>query len=1553
MRKALQRCRQTGRSRLLSLLLCFALLAALLPPQTLTAFASADLERVTVTCEGEPAQALQLAQNEKSRLQATCTPALPQTTYQWQILAEIDSDLWVNIYDGTDRTLSLSYALLSSLLDESGSAYVRCVCTAGGNSVFSAPVCVTVSFSAPTAPAGEEVVRGARYAAAPRAPVRTPRSDPEYVDISINYLDAISGQPIYTGFTAQIQYGTAYTNTVISPTYLGYAPYYNHDNPAVTVPETGPVDAYDDATVILLNLPASYNRPSYTVNIYYKAIDVPYAVRYYFQNINDDLYTEDVGLYRISAAKTGTIISNTDLEVPDPDKTRGFTKLYHYPESVAADGSTVFQCYYDRNYYMLKFDMDGGYGTEPLYARYNTPFVVNQPTRHGYVFIGWDDITNGTGDGVADALPGTIPDENRTYKALWQTVNTTYSTVYWLQNADDDEYSYIGSVKNNAQSGTTVSGLNNLTATTVLCGSNHTHTTACYPEGFAHYVYSHADADVLVHGDGSTVVNVYYNRKQYTLRFYYAREKNGAYQIVGGTTYDFGNINKPRPSPYTIEKLLAAVPNSQWGGIRALPTIKAAYADKYVTGTLTASNGYTYHYLDVVGRYNANLADLWPGEAFEPIQVSETHTQNGASGNMGSGQWGNYAYLAGWNGEFKVKYTKEFSNSTIKGMFQKLGEYVLYDSVEGSSDIVNFLGFFNNGANISWSVPRQWIYELYLPVLPGEATDLTYNGVNYRLYKSIDTSDNNTTLADQTQPTLHGFVANGKRRIENGQLPDRRFSYTAQFFYARQSFSLTLHNYNDVLSHTYLPYQTGLDEHCNISPPYPSTLEQNAYTFGGWYYSPGCFDGSEYAAGDTMPAKDVGLYAKWTPVSHTLRFFRTYDDMLAFEETGSVAGLIETRTVTHGNVLGSIPNPVDTSGFDYTFAGWFYMKTGNKTAYTPLDMPVTRDMNVFADWGSHSAQPYRIHYALQQSETAPAVLALLSEAAQGTPEDNRTYEVSVAGEAQQYVYLASDGKYHRLIAPDTSGFAYQGNTRTFFPKAGEPLNQLYPAYNDGYFPTLASHSITVEYEENKEDPRHNVFTFTYVHAVDITYRVEYRYLETGLLIDSAPGGGSLQKTSSKAVVTERFAVITDYIPDAFYKRLILSVIEDEHGNYVGSPDNVVTFYYSKNTQNAFYAVHHMLQKLGTDDESLVVDSDGNYINYTESDAHTEGIGEIGSLHRIVPQSFSGFSVKDPGFIKGLGPISLLDAETDPHFNITIQQNGTELYIFYTRNPQNYRIYYLAYGTDISNLSSLSYDPNDPTHANGVLLPVESGVGRFGATVTATARPVGGMNCVSAVSQQLLLRANDTQNYLVFFYAPLQFTVEYRVWSRGGGSLDRTIEVVNGAAPFEGTTATPSAGYAFEGFYLDDACTMPVGDQGIVTGNKLVPQTLNLSPMPVSNVFYAKFTPLHGTLTIRRENTAADECNGKRIFVYKITCADDSDFVLYVSAPANGSVTITNLLSRTYTVEQQNGWSWRYTDTAQTVTVPPTGAGADVIFNDAPTRARWLSGNSGKKTNRKG
>ena len=82
--------------------------------------------------------------------------------------------------------------------------------------------------------------------------------------------------------------------------------------------------------------------------------------------------------------------------------------------------------------------------------------------------------------------------------------------------------------------------------------------------------------------------------------------------------------------------------------------------------------------------------------------------------------------------------------------------------------------------------------------------------------------------------------------------------------------------------------------------------------------------------------------------------------------------------------------------------------------------------------------------------------------------------------------------------------------------------------------------------------------------------------------------------------------------------------------------------------------------------------------------------------------------------------------------------------------------------------------------------------------------------------------------------------------------------------------------------------MPVDDQGTVTGGKLVPTTLNLDAMPKVNVFYAKFVPVLGSMTIERQNGTSDEGNGDRVFVYRITAADDPAFELYVSIKGNGS-----------------------------------------------------------------
>lgn len=1578
--RAKQNTAPTGFRRLVSLILCLCLFLSILPSGLMTtALAASGTDTapdsgaaVTVTHKGSAVDSLSLPQDERTTLTAVCASDVTDASYQWQILADVASELWVNIYDATEQSLALSCALLNSLANDTGSAYVRCRVTASGQTIDSNVVCVTAARTIPVETGAEDE---ADANAAPtgrvpalRAPARAPAAtSEEYVEITINYLDAVTRKSIYKSYQAQIEKGTGYTSTVISPAYLGYAPFYNTAAPSGTVTSA----ANDDATTIHLNIPTSYSAPTYVVNVYYKAIDVPYAVRYYFQNIHDDTYSEDVGLYRVSAAKTGTIISDDKLKL-SAGEAEGFTKLYHYPEAVAADGSTVFQCYYDRNYYMLKFDMDGGYGTEPVYARYGTAFIVTAPTRHGYEFFWLGRCDGRYGRRQSRSLPTTIPAKNRTYKALWRTVDTTYTTVYWLQNADDDKYSFIGSVKGNAPSGTTVSGGDTLTADTRLCGNTdtaHTHNKDCCPKNFDQLVYNDTKTqkNVTIKGDGSTTVNVYYDRKAYTLRFFYAR-KNSAdqFQLVGGTTYPFGNKGTSfhRPDTYNVENLLDAV--TDWGNIKNEPQLKDEYNGKYIKRTLD-SNGYTYYYLELKARFDADLSTLWPGDCFKPVPVQGIHTSNKANEYMGEGQWGHYAYLAGWNGEFKVKYTLDHDNSTIKGMFQRLDENLLYgpgEVSEDSSNEINFLGYFCNGADVDWSKPWQWLYELYVPVLDGETPNLTtHDGKNYKRIKIIDTADNNDKISHQTQPTLHGFTTDGQQQQNNGVMSDGRKSFTAQFFYKRESYTLTLHNYNEAVPTVTLPYQTPLAPHVPQDPAYPSKLEAGAYTFGGWYYSSGCYEGTKYQPGDTMPAGNITLYAKWTPVTRTVLFFQTYDDMLAYEKTGSVAGLIEPKKVAHGTRVGSVDDPKDNSGHNYEFRGWFYMLAGKKTAYAPQDIPVTRDLNVFADWGSHTAQPYLVHYALHTGEKDPEWTAALDTASGETaPGNNQTFTVSVGSETRTYVYLTSDHQFHRQIAADSTGYAYQGNTRTFYPKVGDPLNELYADFNTGCYPTLASHSITVESESSKTAPVENVFTFTYAHAKSISYTVEYRYADNNELISSAPYNGSVEKFSNKAVVTERFAVIQNYIPDAFYKRLILAVKVDADGK-VTSQDNVVVFYYTKNETHAPYAVHHMLQTLDAalhNQSELEKDTSGNYKYYAEDEARIQGIGQTGSTLYVTPQTFSGFTVGNTG-IQITTEITTAGTTTTEKnitlsgtdFPITIDQNGTDLYVFYTRSNQNYNVYYLKYGTPTTDLNKLVYNPNDSAHASGVLTAVKPDSGKFGQTVTENAKDIAGWSCVSDKQQTLLLRSDQKQNNIFFFYQPVQYSVDYQVWPQGGGTVSPSKEVVEGDTLFKGSTPTEKPGYRFEGWYLDENCTTPVtAAEGTVnsTTNRLVPNKSKLEAMPKGNTFYAKFLPVLGDLTITRSN-ASDEGKGDRVFVYRIKAAEDPSFELFVSIKGNGSVTIKDLFCFTYTIEQQNGWSWRYADTSQTVTVTEDG-NAEVTFADVPTRNKWLNGSSDRKVNGK-
>ena len=1032
-------------------------------------------------------------------------------------------------------------------------------------------------------------------------------------------------------------------------------------------------------------------------------------------------------------------------------------------------------------------------------------------------------------------------------------------------------------------------------------------------------MFDSADQNIIIEGDGSSTVNIYYRPKEYTLRFFYARSSgsgnNIKYEVVGGTTYPFGGgaYKGANSASDTVEDLLLKV--QDWGEVETLPVwyedtqLSGSMSDtkQYTLGQLPVA-GYTYYYFDFTAYYGEDISTKWPIGILSPVKTAEKHNHqykytdengNTITTTIKAEDDYEYAYFSAWNGEYKVKYTQDNSwsegkgtkNETIKGRFMKLDENLLYDGklLEDNPDIeegnvVNYLGFWDNGADVSWSVPKLFRYHLMLEAPNGTVTEYEHNGKYYTLFQEFRTFDD-SVVSSQTPTSIDGFnykqdvewerIAGGYTSVTGETLRD---AYNVYFYYERNEYTLTYFNYENVITTEYVDYNTlfTAEEFDKRFDRYPPSLEPGAYKFVGWYTSPMRIYPIEFGK-DRMPAENIIWYAKWVPVKHTVNFFSTYDEMQAFESGDNSVKPFKTYSdVDHSTIVGSVENPERTGDGNVSliFSGWFYIENGEKKAFSPLNMPINRDLNIFADWSSSSPQPYRLQYVLLDD-----------------PDEK--------------------------VADDTSGFAYAGSTRTFTAKAGNPYNQLYDKYNSGYFPTVASHSITMQYEDDKDHPKHNISTFYYVYATDIKYTVRYVNKETNTVM------GEETKSTSDAIVTERFRAYENMVPDAFYKRLVLSVEYDEEtGKYVGSKENVITFYYTPNTTSAYYAVHFMLEKLGatdSDKQNFAIDGSGGY---EESGTYFEGIGNIGSFVSVIPQEFSGFSlIRDPAISVADG-IQNKVGYTDGQYTITVTENGTELYVFYERFDYDYTVHYYLYNTT----QKLADDKTD-------MKP-------YGSSVTETAPNIPGYSCVSSQTKTISIRSDSNQNVIIFYYAPIQYVAEYVAVPGDGGLLSSTIEVITGEEALAGSVPTANAYYSFDGWYVDEACTQSASEYGSTdeTTNRFIPYKSMLSETD-HNIFYAKFTRKAGDLTIVRNNAE----NDGQVFVYAVKNNVTGE-VITVTVTGNDSVTIKDLPFGEYTVTQQNDWSWRYDDTA--VTVDHQGAsGTTVQFSEAMARDKWLNGNS--------
>lgn len=960
-------------------------------------------------------------------------------------------------------------------------------------------------------------------------------------------------------------------------------------------------------------------------------------------------------------------------------------------------------------------------------------------------------------------------------------------------------------------------------------------------------------------------------------------------------------------------------------------------------------------------------------------------------------------------------------------------------------------------AHITTSNSKRY-YNYYIECLPGEAADTSYNGKDYKHYynSGTQTVDYNTYAVAEDFFDIPGFTRFRATRNGNTVNGDTSLSSgdTMNFYYTRDSYTLDIINEDGaVISSQSVLYQAPLASYVDSvvidgEHNYPADFEPNAYSFDKWYQTP--YKMKPYTGNEIMPASNMAFYASWLPVTHVVRFFETYDIMLEYEaraaainadtsldadekavaieeldaelvyEKQSMPDVEYKRFVEHGSFVGSIPNPdkllVENPGgstSEYDFGVWFFIENEKKKAFTPLDMPITKELNVFADWGTHTAQPYAVHYALDESEIDSAWLALLPAAAAGY--ENKELSISAYSVNRTYICL-NDGteespvyRWHRIISDMTRGYAYQGTTRTFAARAGDTHHQLYDAYdidfNDKYYPTPASHSITMAYEEDSLEPINNVFTFRYVFVENVDYVVRYLDAVTGDELHSEK-----YVTTDKAVVTERFVPITDYVPDAFYKQCILAVVEDENnpGHYVSSPENVITFYYSQNDTSARYTVHFMLQKaddnaadLTDADYNVTFNEDGTYNfsnKFEESGSRIDGIADKDVPTEIIPVDFAGFSLVTGKTVSADGADSdddySINAAEDgvPFVNNTYtivpDESGTDLFIFYTREHYKYRVYYLLYKTPVTPEDLAGYVTADTDDPKRVLADTD-GISPeltalYGTDFTADAKDIPGYVCISSPTISKGITPIEENNYIIFFYIPEQYTVQYEVAGGVGGTLSNTIETFDNNETFSvGSAATADAGYDFVGWFVDEECTIPAtfaettnpdgkgttytdntmtteasGENGVFVYpviSRLIP---NGQTGDDTNIFYAKFTPRTGDLTINRTNSV-NEGNGHQTFVYEVRNNDTGDTV-YVTitdgvaedGTDTDSVTIHNLICGEYTVTQIADWSHRFDDDAQPVTLN-TPTGTSVTFGDAAATQKWLNGNGSAAVNRKG
>ena len=459
--------------------------------------------------------------------------------------------------------------------------------------------------------------------------------------------------------------------------------------------------------------------------------------------------------------------------------------------SVPADQTSVNVYAIIKEGYWVSFNSDGGSIVDSQFVLHGDNLVLDKsttPTKPGYSFDGWYNGLTKVENGATVTSPMTLT-------AHWKAAKVSYTVIHWWENADNDEYSFHESQELQGLTGAT---------TTAAAKSYTIKGKNIHGKDTSDKVFTATTIEQkTIKGDGSTIVNVYYKRKTYTMHF-----KKRQYSRT-----DLSTITKKWGQSISKKEWPAYNGNGNW---QISDSRYLAYTSTMPMNdsTLWSTSGYYTH---TAYYYVRNIEDT-------NYELHHTDVIKSSSDYLTIGKEDCYAITG---------FTYSHGNPGVDGEYNNSKFYYTRNSYS--------LRFINNGKQdktVSKKYEQSISNENYTPARPSSLPDY---------YEFDGWYDNELCEGEK-------YVFNGKT------MPAQNVTLYAKWTAKKISLTYNLNNPEGTVDKDTKKVAAGTI----ASTVLPSASAIEGYSFAGWYVADenGHMTNVAFNANDAI-LKDTNVIGKW------------------------------------------------------------------------------------------------------------------------------------------------------------------------------------------------------------------------------------------------------------------------------------------------------------------------------------------------------------------------------------------------------------------------------------------------------------------------------------------------------------------------------------------------------------------------------------------------------------------------------------------------------------------------------------------------------------------